>query len=360
MLELICDQAYTWAGVPADKSPYRNHGSAFNTTGDFDGFEPGSGIIKFPRSDSRIRISTTPCWQQLIALKIDVLVKVAPKASRQAVLAAGDGSFRFGLVEGLIEGQFSSPSGTDNVVRSGDAFAPDHKPHFVPGNKWVKLGFYHDGFAKMRLFIDDELVGESVILGGVPPVQGLGVSIGNDIINDGFQFPGEIDEISIWRLDPKAMEREFLNRPYTKKAADCWRALFEDIHEWRENNSEQYRNIVQQISEFENSFVRSCLLAPDSEQARLNAILTSFVELWSSGRITGPEMKKVLCELILRLRSVGIDHSFAVDNDTLDILIGIGNRTYEFNCDHAVNLFLKLLHDAMENCDNSKEVKHGN
>ncbi len=48
MLELICHQSYTWNGVPADKSPYRNHGSGLNTDGAADGQEPGSGVINIP------------------------------------------------------------------------------------------------------------------------------------------------------------------------------------------------------------------------------------------------------------------------------------------------------------------------
>ena len=75
-----------------------------------------------------------------------------------------------------------------------------NKYHPVPANRWVTLGFHHDGFAKMRLFIDDELVGEAIVEGGIPPVQGLGVSIGNDVDQDDLQFPGEIDEVRIWRL----------------------------------------------------------------------------------------------------------------------------------------------------------------
>jgi hypothetical protein len=40
MLELICHQTYTWDGTPADKSPYRNHGTGLNTGGSPDGAEP--------------------------------------------------------------------------------------------------------------------------------------------------------------------------------------------------------------------------------------------------------------------------------------------------------------------------------
>jgi hypothetical protein len=49
MLELICDQSYTWNGVPADKTPYHNDGTGINTGGSYDGIAPGSGVITFPQ-----------------------------------------------------------------------------------------------------------------------------------------------------------------------------------------------------------------------------------------------------------------------------------------------------------------------
>src|SRR5581483_5046058 len=191
MLKLICDQAYTWSGIPADKSPYRNHGTALNTVGSFDGVEPGSGTILFPHPNSRVRIAAGLGWQPLTALKIDVLARVNLMAQAVSVLVAGHGSFRFGLSEGALEAQFDNATGTHNYVRAADAFSPDHTYHPVPANKWVKLGFHHDGFARMRLFVEDELVGEAIVEGGVPSVQGLGVSIGNHVDQDGLQFPGE-------------------------------------------------------------------------------------------------------------------------------------------------------------------------
>ena len=107
MLELICHQHYTWDGVPADKSPYRNHGSGINTGGAADGAEPGSGVITFPQPHSRVRIATGPAWQPLTALKIEVLARVDPLAKRKPILVAGHGSFRFGLMEGAPGGAIS-------------------------------------------------------------------------------------------------------------------------------------------------------------------------------------------------------------------------------------------------------------
>jgi hypothetical protein len=358
MLELICDQTYTWDGVPADKSPYRNHGSAINTDGAFDGAEPGSGMIKFPHPNSRVRIGPGPAWQRLIALKVEVLARVNPQAARLPVLVAGHGSFRFGLLEGALEARFDNATGTNNQVRSAEAFAPDRKRHAVPANKWVKLGFYHDGFAKMRLFIDGELVGEAIIEGGIPPVQGLGVSIGNDVAQDGLQFPGEIDEVRIWRLDPKAMKREFLGRPYTHKTARCWQKQFETILDWMKKNPEQLHSLAQQIGITENSFLRSLFLLPDSEQAKLRAVLVAFGDLWFEGKIAGPEMEKVLCHWIALLRALGIDPEGGAAGTAL--LAAIAELKIDpsdlLKCDPEVAAFLELQRKAVENCGRTKKL----
>ncbi len=358
MLELICDQAYTWAGVPADKTPYRNHGRAVNTDGAFDGAEPGSGTIKFPQANSRVQIDAGQAWQPLIALKIEVLAKVDPMAQRQSILVAGHESFRFGLLEGALEAQFNNATGSNNYVRSADAFSPDHKFHSVPANKWVKLGFYHDGFAKMRLFVDDELVGEAVIEGGIPPVQNLGVSIGNDVDQDGVQFPGEIDTVRIWRLDPKAMKREFLGRPYTHETAQCWQRHFEGINDWTKNNPEQRKALAQQISAAQNSFIRSLFLLPESEQAKLRAVLVMFSDLWFAGKIAGPEMEKVLCEWIALLRALGVDPGNDPAHNVLSAtLTELKTDTYDvLKCDPEIVVFLNLLRKAVENCGTTTEV----
>lgn len=353
MLELICDHHYTWEELAADSSPYRNRARALNTFS-----EPGGGVIKFPHPNSRVLIEAGRAWNPMIALKIEVLARVDPRAARSPVLVAGHGSFRFGLLEGALEARFDNATNTNNYVRSDPAFAPDHKEHAVPANKWVTLGFHHDGFAKMRLFIDNELVGEAIVEGGIPPVQGLGVSIGNDVDQDALQFPGEIDEVRIWRLDPKAMKRRFLSRPYTPKEAQCWEKHFEKIIDWMKKNPEQRRSLAQQIGGAQDSFIRSLFLLPESDQAKLRAVLVAFGDLWSAGKIAGPEMEKVLCDLIALLRALGLDPGGGLANNALAATIAemkIDSHDL-LKCDPMMAAFLELLRSAEENCGKTTEV----
>jgi Concanavalin A-like lectin/glucanases superfamily len=352
MLELICDQSYTWDGVPADKSPYHNDGTGINTGGSFDGMGPGSGMITFPQPDSRVRIGGGGPWQSLIALKIDILARLDPHARRVSVMVDGHGSFRFGVMEGALEAQFTNASGSNNYVRSADQFAPDHMYHPVPANKWVWLSLHHDGFAKMRLFIEGELVGEAIVDGGIPPVDALGVSIGNAADVDGYRFPGEIDELRIWRHDPKGMKREFLGRPYTRKTARCWQRLFEAVNAWMESNPEQSRALTDQLTAVRDTFVRSLLLLPDGDQAKLRAAILAINKLWFEGEIDGPAMEMAFCDWIALLGSFGIE---PVDDPSFDALkaalakVDVDGSAL-LKCDPKIALFLERLRHAAKTC----------
>jgi hypothetical protein len=352
MLELICDQSYTWAGVPADKSPYDNNGTAINTGGSYDGVAPGSGTIAFPHPDSRVRIATGGPWHSLVALRIEVLARLDPHARRVSVIVAGDGSFRFGIMEGALEAQIQNATGSNNYVRSDASFSPDHMHHPVPNQKWVKLGFHHDGFAKMRLLIEGELVGEAVIEGGVPPVQTLGVSIGNAVEVDSYQFPGEIDELRIWRHDPKALKRELLGRPHTPKMAGCWQRLFEKVADWTKHHPEQSRALTNQLDAARDAFVRALYLLPDSDQAKLRAALLAIKKLWFAGEIDGPAMESALCDWIALLRSFDIE---PVDDPSYHALnaefakVGIDGHDL-LKCDLKIALFLERMRKAAETC----------
>jgi hypothetical protein len=352
MRELICDQSYTWDGVPADKSPYHNDGFANHTDGSFNGAQPGSGVITFPHPDSRVRIATGIAWQPLIALEIEMLVRVDPMAQRMPVLVAGEGSFSFGLLEGALVGSFVNATGNHNFVRSADQFAPDNIYHPVPANKWVRLGFQHDGFANMRLYIEGKVVGQTIVEDSIPPVQGLGVSIGNDVNQDGFQFPGEIDELRIWRLDPKTPKRLLLNRPYTRRQANCWLHYWQSIRAWVTNNPEQNNSLVNQIRDAENTVMRSLLLLPDADQAKLRAAAAAFAALWHAGKIDGPEMAAALCDWIALLRGFGIEPSDDVAHAALVSSFGRHRKEADalFKCDPKTAAFLDLLRNAEATC----------
>ena len=203
MLELICDQDYILDGIPADRSPYRNHGKEIHTVGAYNGYQPGSGIIEFPFADSRVIIPPGEVWSRLRALRIDILARVERSNRCFFVLVEGKNSFRFGVAKGALEVFYQNVTGNNRHIRAAEPYSLDHRYHPVPENRWIKLSMYHDGFAKMRLFHDDHLVAEASVDGCIPPVTDTGISIGNSIDYNGYHFPGKIDRVQIWRLNPE-------------------------------------------------------------------------------------------------------------------------------------------------------------
>lgn len=348
MLELICQQRYRVAGVPTDLSPYRNHGTAIDAPG-APGPTPGKDVIRFPNPDSRVKIGlgNLGAWAPLQALKIEVVARLDPRAGRTLGLAAGDRSFFFFVGETALEAIVFAPSGNLHV-RSADADSPDGRLHAVPANRWAKLGFYHDGFAKMQLSIDGRVVGEKTVSGGVPSVQAAGVAIGNDIA-DGNPLRGDIDEISIWRLDPNEMRREFLCRHYSAKEARCWEAIFRALRAWAAGHPSQAKALFELIEADMNNFARALFLLPDAEQATLRAILRDYVKYWCEGPIDGHEMGKVLHRWVSELHRLGLDTSGHLESgEVSSLLSGLDLKKLNVKCDPAVVAFLELMRKAGE------------
>ena len=348
MLELICQQRYRVAGVPTDLSPYRNHGTAIDAPG-VPGPNPGQDVIRFPNRDSRVKIllGNLGAWAPLRALKIEVAARVDTNAGRTLGLAAGDGSFFFFVGEKALEAIVFSPAGNMHV-RSADADSPDGKFHAVPPNRWTRLAFYHDGFAKMQLAIDGRVVGQKTVEHGVPSVQAGGVAIGNNV---GAVSPlrGEIDEISIWRLDPNEMRREFLCRHYTAREARCWEAIFRAIHAWIAVHPSQAKALFGLLDTQMNDFIRALYLLPQAEQATLRAILGDYVKHWCKGPIDGHEMGKVLHRWASELHRLKLDKVGSLNSSEISrLLSGLDLKKLNVKCDPEAVAFVHLLRKAHE------------
>src|SRR5262245_58355739 len=237
MLQLICEERFPVDGIPIDHSLFHNHGSRVGTTA-VPGAFAGKTAISFPAATSHVAIARDPYpaprepqWAPMVALRIEVVAKVDPTAALMLTVLEGDGSFRFGINQRALDAQFNGPPGTDTHVRSDGTHAPDGLFHQVPANQWVTLGFDHNGYSEMQLSIEGVVVGRTAVSAGVPPVQAGGVTVGNRR-GGGQPFLGAIDQLRVWRYDPDAIRKEFWCRPFTKKAADCWEAIFRAVADW--------------------------------------------------------------------------------------------------------------------------------
>lgn len=303
-LELILQQRYRLDGIPVDLSPYRNHGSAVDTAS-----APGPAVnqsaVSFPNNDSRVVIQPTAAqgWARLLAVKVEMVVFVDAAFVKDQGLIDADGAFSFSISQKALAAQIAGPGGA--FVRAADAFAPDGAFHPVPLGRWVTVGFFHDGFSKIQLTMDGKLVGQADVSSGVPPLQGS-IAIGNHIGGNN-QLNGRIDEVRVWRSDPKAMQREFLCRPYTTETAACWQAIFEDVAAWAKAEPVAVASLLQLAEQGQRALIRGLDLLSAADQAEARGLLDQFMKLWCEGKIDGDAMRKVIRQWLELLKKHGLD-----------------------------------------------------
>jgi hypothetical protein len=350
MFELISQERYREKATPVDVGPYHNHGTPFDTAVAA-GTVPGRAAVAFPNAGSRVSISPGDKgqWTPLVGLRIEVVAKLDPRAARMLTLLEGHGAFRFGVLETALEAMFQGPPGSGTYVRSADAFSPDGLLHAVPTNRWVTLGFNHDGYSRMQLLIDGSVVGEAAVSAGIPPVQSGGVSIGNKIAG-GQPLLGIVDEVRVWRLYPKEIRDEFWCRPYTAATAKCWEEFFKAVRSWAAAHPSDLNTLLGLLSVQLRAFVRALYLLPASEQAAIRAILNEYLRLWCEGRIDGHEMRSVLDRWVATLRSQGIDPALGALGSELQTLrqrSGLDPNLLALHCDPKLAAFLKHLEQAV-------------
>jgi hypothetical protein len=93
----------------------------------------------------------------------------------------------------------------------------------MPIGQWITLGFMHDGFGAIELYADGQVVARrSGTYLPIRPPGSAGLNIGNarslDII-----LNGEIDDVKIWRLNPRRFGENYFARPMDAKTAECWK-----------------------------------------------------------------------------------------------------------------------------------------
>jgi hypothetical protein len=340
MLELVCHQRYRVSGCPVDVSPYRNHGLAVDAPG-----APGAGlghqVIAFPNPDSRIAIAPGAArgWSPLQALKIEVNARIDTNAARQLTLAAGDGAFVFEVNERALAARVGADS-----IRSGDADAPDGAFHQVPSNRWTRLRLEHDGFARLRLFIDDRLVAEKLVTGGVPPVQAGGVAIGN-LVGGGQALRGTVDEVLIWRLDPREMIREFLGRPMSSDVARCWEALAEAVRDWTRSHSAEAGALAGLALANGAQLVRRINVLSEPQQMEVSDHLAAILRLWWEGKIDGHAMSHALEAWLKTLRRLGLQDTDR-GAEAQALLTDFDTTAATVDCDPELLGFLKRMAHA--------------
>jgi hypothetical protein len=182
-------------------------------------------------------------------------------------------------------------------------------------------------------------------LAGVPPVGPAGISIGNGL-NGGAPFGGDIDEVRVWRVDPYAGIRQFVARPADKATIECWKRCSESLKKALADHPDCAIKLDTDFTAILDRLARAILEKGPETQQRFFDVQKEFDRLWRAGRISGPEMSKLLADWISWLTLVGISIETdpgvqAFQNSTcLKLLLA---ETGKFNCDPKYNAFLKLI-----------------
>lgn len=346
-------------GEAVDISPASNHGKSENVEYFSDGRYPGSGLLKFSKSESRVRIPQKTVWNHLYALKIETWVKLTLDGKRRNIVE-GDNSFAFFIhPDRTLWGTFLAPSKASaspiwHGANSKDN-SPDVQKRTVPIGEWVKLTYVHDGFSSLRLYINDVLVaGNYDLISSVQPVQSRGIHIGNWPAGNLYPFVGEIDEIKIWKYDPDFSLKQFVNRPMSNCASNCWTNIFNYISTKTidPNKREQLMMMVRCIYDAQIMMIRAIRGSGEESINQCQAFASKYRELWSEGEINTYEMRDLLDEWINWIKkTVGYSlYSLYMDKikESYQILDSFTEVSeLDINCDKEfkeyINIFSSLI-----------------
>jgi hypothetical protein len=201
MNQLVLHHHYTF-GSTFDVSTFGNHGRPNLVT-------PGTGAfasaLHFIQQDSRINVKPSQSLSNLVAISAMVRFYLE-----------GLPAIRLNLIEGFVSfALFIEPTGaiTGTIVdQDGDWSGTSSQEQLVTPGVWHEAWIIHDGVSQIQLLLDGTLVAQALnIYGPVKSVGQLGISIGNWPDAAAYPFVGYIDEVKLYRYDPKKDFQSLLN-----------------------------------------------------------------------------------------------------------------------------------------------------
>jgi hypothetical protein len=328
MWELICHHTYDWHGLPIDRSVYDNHGEAHGVDVLPDGAAPGSGALRF-KSGSGISIPLRPPCRPLRAVRVECVIRLTdPGLSLRPLIECPD-SFLLVIYESYLVAVHTVRPGTPDVPFpvAGPGFhrtfgylgfhndgvstlthGVGGQTYQVPLNRWVEVAFEHDGISAMRLYADGRLVAErGNVLAGVRSAGEAGLRIGDSNQYGGYEFiGGDLDEIKLWRHDPRSMWREFAQRPIDERAAACWHDFLLRIEELLRADPDCARLLLSGFNEIVLRMLRTIAAHGPGAVKHHKRYCDEYQRLWRAGTIDGPEMADLMQAWIAWMRSLGV------------------------------------------------------
>jgi hypothetical protein len=309
--ELICHHTYSGIpGVVVDLSPRAaSHGQVSGLDdGDFlaDGIATGSGSVRFYKQDGRIRVPTEAIpWRSIMGIRGEVTLRRQPSIGFIIDSDAFQLHIRGNTLDMPVAWFSSYPNQYAEISTAFDSVGP--APYRVPSGQWVTLGFMHDGFGTMELYADGQVIARrSGVFASVNAPGGGGLSIGNALRSGGLFCNGEIDEVKIWRLNPRRVEDEFYGRPMDRETAECWQRFRLQIEEAFRRHPDCAKLLRKFSQDAVDSLIRQTMAKGPETQNRLLNAAEDYNRLWRNGQVDSTEMVEVFVRLILWLRIAGV------------------------------------------------------
>jgi hypothetical protein len=354
--ELICHHTYTGIpGVVYDLSPgRRSHAAVVGLSDrDFltDGVAPRSGAVRFSKPGARLLVPPSESWQPIGAITAEVTVirEHYPPGGTQNDFLIDSDSFQFYIRgAGLVAWFSAAPYQSAEVSTHSDLIGPWSG---VPTGRWITLGFLHDGFGTMELSLNGEVVARrSVPLWPVNPAGA--VTIGNS--SDGLNvLYGQLDEVKVWRRNPRKLADDFLNRPMDDATAECWARFGRELAEAMRRHPHCAARLRETLGSTVTGLLRDALnMGPETRQ-RLQEAADRYRALWRTGRLDSAEMTSLLLDLTAWMQLAGLPlqdnpaHSLLQDGECQALL----RELPSLDCDPQFSGLIRSIGEALARRD---------
>ncbi|MET0901375.1 MAG: hypothetical protein ABWY45_25965 [Mycobacterium sp.] len=318
--ELVLHHSFVGTpGVIVDRSPRRRgHGRAIGIPDErflVDGATEGSGAVDLS-AGGRIDVPVVAdAWSPLLGVRIDVVCIRDHDVADGGTLFWAD-TFGTGVSpDGNMRGHFDNNPDEFAGVTSGGTGGSGGHPVLQTG-KWSTISFVYDGFFSCYWTLDGVALPwiTDPLTPIVPPrTIRIGQSGGSN------QWMGRIDDVKVWRLNPHAIDDDFMNRPMDPAVRDCWAQWYRRLDEVLRADAECAQRAIGLLNSALTSLMHDLFSTGAYTRPELLAAAQRYQELWRQGRLA--EIPAVLADLLAWLRTMGFDPrtnaavAAAVDDD---------------------------------------------
>jgi hypothetical protein len=348
--ELICH--HTYAGVPgviADLSPVGiGHGRGIGLpSGDFqsDGEFEASGAVNLARNGGWIEIPQSRNWGRIGGIKLELRTYLEPDMGLRGILSGTP--FDFYINDGQITCIFGIYVVIPGIVWHSVVSTTNTPGFQLPTGRWITLGLINDGQGYSAITIDGAVVAEARQSKAVSVFTNL--RIGQSRWSDDEPLNGRIDDLKIWRIDPKRINREFLNRPIDSATSDCLKRWLDDLRDALEDDVECGQLLPQLALAAVNRMITDSVEHSPEARQRIEQAVREYQRLWAANDL-GDELVQVIVELSDWLAQEGIPVTGSPEFQALmdsPCIRAIGGNLPPLDCDPQFKSFLTQLAVAL-------------